>query len=77
MFSTIVCSEREEALNVHLELSAVNGVVLLESIEINVSTGILIVKATRILCNFVLQQESHELTEYTENEVIGLGDKNC
>jgi hypothetical protein len=51
--------------------------ILLKSIETNVSNGIHIVKAICILHSFVLQQESHQLTELIENEMAGPGNKNC
>jgi hypothetical protein len=63
-------------LPVLLGLRAVIGI-LSKSIETNVSNDIHIVKAKHTLHKFVLQQESHELTEFIENEMTGPDDKNC
>jgi hypothetical protein len=48
-----------------------------DSIGTDASNGIHIVKAIRIPHKFVHQPESHELTEFIENEMIGPGDENC
>jgi hypothetical protein len=48
--------------------------ILLKNKETSVSSGI---KAICILHNSVIQHESDELTEFTENEMTGPGDENC
>jgi hypothetical protein len=83
-----ILDSTRRALNYHLSRARRNvqcatGImsskwsILMKSIETNVSNGIHIVKAICILHNFVLQQESNELTEFIKNEMTRPGDKYC